>query len=245
MNAEQYFPVAVFVLILVLAWMTLRRSSGYYGMPPEVLAAQASGTVYVPPPPPPTTTAPVSAPPPAPAAAPAPVAAPPPVASVADIMYTLKSQTDYPGSDIKYLKGSLDDCKAACSSDATCKGFVTSSDGKMCWLKNKIKGPRASMNRDAYGKPGMDLPEVVSTKNNSWMIDDDRLRWTYETATNYPGGDIASIPNQTDPSCARICEKTRGCAGVVRDISSPGMCTLKSSKGSSVFARDRNTYFLN
>ena len=209
MNAEQYFPVAVFVLILVLAWMTFRRSSGYYGPPADV---QVAG---------------------------------PPVASVQGVVYTLKSQTDYPGSDIKYLKGSLDDCKTACSGDPTCKGFVTSSDGKMCWLKNNMKGAVGSMNRDAYGKPGTDLPEVVSTKNKSWMIDEDRLRWTYETATNYPGGDIASIPNQTDPSCARICEKTRGCAGVVRDISHPGMCTLKSSKGASVFARDRNAFFLN
>jgi hypothetical protein len=167
------------------------------------------------------------------------------VASVNGVVYTLKSQTDYPGSDIKNLMGSLDDCKTACSGDPTCKGFVMSSNGKTCWLKNNIKGAVVSMNWDAYGKPGTNLPDIVSTKNNNWMIDEDRLRWTYETATDYPGGDIATIPNQTDPSCARICEKTRGCAGVVRDNLYPGMCTLKSSKGARVFARQRNAFFLN
>jgi hypothetical protein len=160
----------------------------------------------------------------------------------ADI-YMPKTQTDYPENDIKTYNGSLDECKTACSADPLCKGFVMSSNGKMCILKNKMAGARATTSWDAYGKSGTELPEVVSRKNTGWSVDQDHVKWTYEIATDYPGGDLASIPYQSDATCARICEKTNGCVGAVRDISDSGLCVLKNAKGAGSFKRDRNSFF--
>jgi len=157
-------------------------------------------------------------------------------------MYTTRAQTDYPGNDIKRMDGSLDSCKTACNSDPTCNGFVLRQDGKSCFLKTKMANSKATADWDAYGKPGVDLPEVVASTNNSWLMD--HVKWIYQTATDFPGGDLATIPNQYDSTCGRICAQTNGCKGVVRDISRPGVCMLKSSKvGTGTFNRSRNAYF--
>ena len=45
MKASKIFPWVIFGLVLILAWMTIGRSSGYYDAPPGTVAAAPPATV--------------------------------------------------------------------------------------------------------------------------------------------------------------------------------------------------------
>jgi hypothetical protein len=161
--------------------------------------------------------------------------------------YSMKERADYPGGDIKTVTGSLDMCKISCNSDKNCVGFVREKGSdygsNKCYLKNAVTSSNARVdpNRNAYGKSGILLPEVLQT-SGPWSTGD-HVKWTYEKATDYPGNDMGGISNQTDTSCTNACAKITGCAGVTRQVDRPGYCWFKSAKGKGEFKRDINSIF--
>jgi hypothetical protein len=161
--------------------------------------------------------------------------------------YSKKDATDYAGGDIKTVSGTLNMCKAVCGVNKDCVGFVRENGSdyswKKCFLKNSVTSSTARVNTgfNAYGKPGVLLPEVLQT-STPWT-QGDHVKWTYENATDYPGNDLGGIANQYDTSCTNACARINGCVGVSRNIDRPGYCWFKSAKGKGVFDRNIHSIF--
>lgn len=130
MKITKITPWIIFALVLLLAWMTLGGSSGYYEGP-QLLTAQP----------------------------PAPAPAPVPAAPGASSKYTMKSAIDYMGSITGiYPTNNPDSCAALCDTKFDCAGYVIDTKGA-CMLKSSFRSPGAmSANRNSYAKPGIDLP---------------------------------------------------------------------------------------
>ena len=135
MKLTKITPWVIFALVLLLAWMTLGGSSGYYEGP-QLLTAQP----------------PVAVP------APVPVPVPVPAAPGASSKYTMKSAMDYMGSSLGiYPTNNPDSCAALCDTKFDCAGYVIDTKGA-CLLKGHFGRAAMSANRNSYAKPGIDLP---------------------------------------------------------------------------------------
>jgi hypothetical protein len=212
MKLTRALPWIIFFLVLVVTWKILGGSSGYE-IQKGVADVSMKGSSD---------------------------------ALVKSSRYSKKERADYPGGDIKTVTGSLAMCKISCNSDKNCVGFVRGKGSNYswnkCYLKNAVTSSTARVdpNRNAYGKSGILLPEVLQTVA-PWNRD--HVNWTYEKATDYPGNDLGGIANQTDTSCTNACAKITGCAGVTRQVDRPGYCWFKSAKGKGEFKRDTNSIF--
>jgi hypothetical protein len=123
MKITKITPWIIFALVLLLAWMTLGGSSGYYEVSPPV-----------------------------------PVPVPVPVPPSASSKYTMKSAMDYIGNSIAmYPTNNPDSCAALCDTKFDCSGYVVDTRGA-CMLKSNFGKAAMSANRNAYAKPGIDLP---------------------------------------------------------------------------------------
>jgi hypothetical protein len=138
MKLTKITPWVIFALVLLLAWMTLGGSSGYYDGP-QLLTAQ----------------------PPAPGAssendikmlqalAQAPARA-----------YTQRAWfLDYPGNDIGMITvKNRQGCARACTNTPGCVGFVMNGNESKCWRKTKMENPRWDWLRHSFALPSTSFP---------------------------------------------------------------------------------------
>lgn len=152
MKASKITPWVIFGLVLIIAWMTLGESSGYYDAPPGTIAAMpaaptAPAVASIT-----TTQMPPAAAPTAPAAASitTPATQMPPAAAYTNRAWTV----NHVGNTIKSLNvNDRQQCATECNNSPGCVGFVMNARENRCWLKNKMANPTRNWNRRSFALP--------------------------------------------------------------------------------------------
>ena len=151
MKLTKITPWVIFALVLLLAWMTLGGSSGYYDGP-QLLTAQ-----------PPV---------------PVPVPAAPGASSENTIKMLQEKLTQaqaqvfparaytqrawfrsYPGNNMQMITvPNRQECARACTNAAGCVGFVMDRAENKCWRKTKMENPRWNWGIHAFALPSTSFP---------------------------------------------------------------------------------------
>jgi len=137
MKSSKILPWVIFGLVLVLASMTLGRSSGYYDLPASMMGTAAPGTVAA-----------VSS---MKTASTAPAAS----AKYPAMAYTQRAWIrDYPGNDIGMITvKDRQECAKACNNAPGCVGFVMDRAEKKCLRKTKMANPRWNWRMHSFALP--------------------------------------------------------------------------------------------
>ena len=145
MKASKITPWVIFGLVLIIAWMTLGESSGYYDAPPGTIAAVPAAS-----------TAPAAAPT---APAVASITTTPATQMAPAAAYTNRSWTvNHVGNTIKSLDvNDRRQCATECNNAPGCVGFVMNARENRCWLKNKMANPTWNWNRRSFALPSTRL----------------------------------------------------------------------------------------
>ena len=149
-----------------------------------------------------------------------------------DVCWAYFRDTDYSGNDIHhYTDKNPNECKTACDSNSSCKGYTVNNAGTDCWIKSEMKNSQPnSPDRNSY------LKGTYDTSINKCII-------THPN-TDYSGNDIHHYTDKNPNECKTACDSNSSCKGYT--VNNAGTdCWIKSEmKNSQPNSPDRNSYVI-